>query len=122
MPATIKVSEASQRQLAFLRSSAAAVAVERYRLKHDNLWPRSLKEVVKAGLLKEIPKDPYDGQPLRFKRTPTGLVVYSLGPDKTDNGGVMNRGNPTATNTDIGFELWDLRFRSMAAPLEEQRK
>jgi hypothetical protein len=92
-----------------LRCAIAAVAAERYRLKHEKTWPRGLDDIVKEGLLKEMPKDPYDGKPLRFKRTPTGVVVYSVGPDMIDNGGKFAPANPPAAGTDIGFELWDRR-------------
>ena len=115
MPATFKVSEASQRTQANLRSCTTALAVERHRLKHGQ-WPRDLNELVAAGLLKDVPKDPYDGKPLRLKKTPTGVIVYTLGPDKVDNGGALNRAAPLAPNTDYGFELWDPRFRGVPPP------
>ena len=37
--------------------------------------------------LPEVPADPYDGRPLRLKRTDGGLVLYSLGRDRKDDGG-----------------------------------
>src|SRR5438132_477228 len=82
--------------------AATAVAAERYRLKHEH-WPKSLDDLVQAGFLKEVPKDPYDGKPLRLKRTATGLIIYSCGRDRVDDGGVLNRANPMAANTDSGF-------------------
>jgi competence protein ComGC len=109
MPATTKMAEAAQRSQAQVRCAIAALAAERYRLKHNNTWPRGLDDLVKEGLLKEVPKDPYDGQPLRLKRTPTGIVVYSVGYDKVDNGGKLDRANLRTPGTDIGFELWDRR-------------
>src|SRR5207237_9389675 len=68
MPASGKVAEAARRSQGLMRCTIAAVAAERYRLKHKNAWPRNLDDLVKDGLLKEVPKDPYDGKPLRFKR------------------------------------------------------
>jgi hypothetical protein len=121
IPATMKVGQANQRSQAYLRTATAGVAVERFRVKTQR-WPNSLDEVVKAGLLKEIPTDPYDSQPLRFKRLPSGALVYSVGPDKTDNGGTLNRSNPMAPNTDYGFELWlPPTFRGIA-PLPDEAK
>jgi hypothetical protein len=116
MPATSKVAEATQRSQAMLRCASVAVAAERYRLRHDGAWPRGLDDLVKAELLKEVPRDPYDGKPLRFKRTPTGVLVYSVGLDKTDNGGKLNRANPRAPGADLGFELWDPKQRGLPAP------
>jgi len=120
MPATMKVNDSSLRVQAHLRSTLAAVAVERYRIQHD-AWPKSLDDVVKAGLLKEVPPDPYDGKPLRFKRTPIGVIVYSIGMNKVDDGGTLTRGNPNAPNADFGFELWDPQQRGVA-PLPEPEK
>jgi hypothetical protein len=37
--------------------------------------------------LPAVPADPFDGQPLRFKPTPDGLVLYSIGRDRKDDGG-----------------------------------
>jgi hypothetical protein len=105
LPATMKVGQASQRLQSSLRCAAAGVAVERFRTKNDR-WPNGLDELVKTGYLKEIPTDPYDGKSLRFKRTPTGAIVYSVGPNKIDDGGTLNRSNLMAPSIDHGFELW----------------
>jgi hypothetical protein len=91
-----------------VRCAAAALAAERYRLKYDQ-WPTSIADLVKEGLLQAAMTDPYDGQPLRFHRTETGMIVYSIGPDKVDNRG--KKGN-------IVFELWHPNFRAVAAPAE----
>ena len=115
------------RQLAELRCAAVALAVERYRLAHG-AWPSDLAATVPA-YLQEVPKDPYDGQPVRYRRTTDGVVVYSLGPDRVDNQGKLDRTlgstvpeylkevpmdpylrevpkDPSA-GLDIGFQLWD---------------
>ncbi|MSQ96969.1 MAG: hypothetical protein EXR98_20780 [Gemmataceae bacterium] len=106
VPAVVKVSEASQRTQAHLRSASTAIAAERYRLKKHK-WPAALQDLVNEGLLKEIPKDPSDGQALRWKLTPNGgAMVYSIGRDKVDNGGNLTRGNLYLAGIDYGFELW----------------
>jgi hypothetical protein len=67
-------------------------------------------------------RDPYDGQPLRWRRTATGVIVYCVGPDKIDNGGKFDRDDPTAADTDLGFELWDTpRARGVPAPATEEK-
>ena len=96
-----------------LRCAVAAIAAERYRIA-NNRWPSSADELVKSGLLKEIYNDPFDGQPLRWKRTATGIIIYSVGPDRTDNGGKLNRSGGQAPGTDIGFELWLPSFRALS--------
>ena len=75
-----------------LRCAATALAAERYRLEYGR-WPPDADVLVKAGLLKKALKDPFDGQPLRRKTTPTGIVIHSLVP------------------VNLRFELWRPEMR-----------
>jgi hypothetical protein len=113
-PAVQRVGEAERRTRANLLCAAAAVAAERFRVRHQH-WPGSLEELMKAGLLDKAPVDPYDSQPIRFKRTADGVVIYSVGRDKIDNGGLIDRDRPLEPGTDLGFRLWDIA-RRRAAP------
>jgi len=70
---------------AYLRAARTALAVERYRLAHDRL-PGTLDELV-PQFLDAMPKDPFDGKPLRYKLLEKGYMVYSIGPDGKDDGG-----------------------------------
>jgi hypothetical protein len=110
-----KVSEAVVRNHAMLRGAIVALAAERFRQKNGQ-WPASPDELVQAGLLKAVPTDPYDGKPIRLARTADGLIVYSIGPDKVDNGGLRDRQNPVKAGTDLGFQLWDVKARRQPAP------
>jgi hypothetical protein len=121
VPATVKVREAHLRILAQLRCAAVALAVERYRRRHDR-WPAGLKALVRARLLRELPADPYEGKPLRFRKVKGGVVVYSLGPDGQDNQGQLDRKNTHASGTDLGFQLWDLENRRQPPPPPEAKK
>ncbi|HUT94729.1 MAG TPA: hypothetical protein VMY37_35055 [Thermoguttaceae bacterium] len=40
-----------------------------------------------AELPSHLPPDPFDGKPLKWKQTDDALVLYSVGPDRVDNGG-----------------------------------
>ena len=115
--AMMKINEASRRAHAQLGVAIVGVAAERFRSKQAH-WPSGIDELIKAGLLKEHCRDPYDGNPLRWKRVPTGVIIYSVGPDKIDNGGKLDRSNLIAPGTDVGFELWnnfnDNRLRGIA--------
>ncbi len=73
-------------RLAGLANAQAAVAIERWRLVHPGQLPDTLAELVPAYLA-AVPLDPFDGQPVRYKKLPVGYVVYCLGLDFTDNGG-----------------------------------
>ena len=72
---------------ATLRTAQTALAIERWRAAHAGALPDSLDVLVPA-FLPSVPRDPFDGQPLRFKRLPRGYVVYSIGPDRRDDGGL----------------------------------
>src|SRR5262249_27345038 len=79
LPAAEKVFEAAQRCRAQLHCARVAIAVERFR-QAKKRWPASLDEIP-LNLLPAVSIDPYDGQPVRYRRTDTGVVVYTLGPN-----------------------------------------
>jgi hypothetical protein len=74
-----------------IRTTQTAIAIERFRRAHNGNLPADLNELIPT-YLPSIPRDPFDGQPLRFKRRATGYVVYSIGSDLHDDGG--NEGDP----------------------------
>jgi hypothetical protein len=95
--------------LAQLRCTFVAVAAERYRLA-EHRWPDTLEALV-PRYVKAVPTDPFDGKPLRYRRTSDGVVIYALGPDRQDDGGKLDRRSLRAANTDVGFELWNVQGR-----------
>jgi hypothetical protein len=98
------------RRLAQMGSGVTAIAVERYRLVNER-WPDRLDDLVPCYLGK-IPTDPFDGQQLRYKRLDDGVVIYSVGADRTDDGGRLERRKPIfEPDTDVGFQLWDPECR-----------
>src|SRR6185369_14676771 len=109
MPAVDKLGEATWRKHAVVRSLATLIAVERYR-QANGRWPDRLDEL-KPRYLKEVPLDPYDGKPLRYRRLGDGVIVYSVGPDGADDGGVLDRQNPQRAGADLGWRLWDVKKR-----------
>lgn len=105
-----------RRNEAWLRSAIAGVAAERFRQRRGR-WPESLSEMVHETL-DVVPLDPCDGLALRFRRLPDGIVIYSIGADGVDNGGVLERRNSDTEGQDLGFRLWDVKARRQkgAAP------
>jgi hypothetical protein len=93
------------RRLALMRSAITALAVERYRLSHGR-WPERLEDLVRS-YLSNIPCDPFDGQPLRYRHLADGVVIYSVGLDRIDDGGNIERIKFNEPGTDIGFQLWN---------------
>ncbi|MFI4862450.1 MAG: hypothetical protein ACIAXF_17425 [Phycisphaerales bacterium JB063] len=65
-----------------------AIQCERYRLATGGI-PASLDALV-PDYLDEVPIDPIDGQPMRYRTTDAGFVVYSIGTDLEDNGGLVH--------------------------------
>jgi hypothetical protein len=115
VPAVTKVVDAHDRTLAELRCDLVALAAERYRLSHGT-WPAVLTDLV-PDYLKQIPTDPFDDQALRYRRLADGVVIYSIGLDRQDDGGNMDRSRPYAPGTDIGIRLWDVsRRRQLPSP------
>jgi len=90
------------RRIAGLRNAAVACACERYRLHNDSL-AENLTELVPT-YLDEIPVDPFDGQPLRYKKLTKGYVVYSVGADGKDDGGAEPK-HGYLPGTDVTFTV-----------------
>jgi hypothetical protein len=68
------------------RAALVSVAVERYRRGHQGRLPENLAALV-PEFLQQVPMDPFDGQPLRFRTLSKGYVIYSVGRDRHDDGG-----------------------------------
>ena len=103
MPAFSRVTTLEVRSIAQFHTARTGLAIERYRLAAGNL-PDTLAELVPA-YLDAVPKDPFDGKELRYKKLETGFVVYSIGEDGSDDGGKekpQKRTSPPAS--------WDVTF------------
>ena len=64
-----------------------AIALERYR-RRDGHWPATLADLT-PDLIPTVPIDRYDGGQIRYMLRDGAPILYSVGPDRTDNGGVM---------------------------------
>jgi hypothetical protein len=91
--------------VARLRAARTALRIEQFRLGHQRL-PTSLEEIPLEHST-DSPLDPFVPGSLVCKRLPQGFVVYSVGRDRHNNGGVeapiITRGNLT--------NEYDLTFR-----------
>jgi hypothetical protein len=84
----VRANQLYLRSVADVRNARAAMAVERYRLAHGGL-PAALGDLV-PGYLDPVLKDPYTGDPLKYKPgvpKAGAYTIYSIGGDKTDHGG-----------------------------------
>ena len=85
MPALLRITNIDIRNIAQLQTARVGLVIERYRLSTGRL-PGNLTELVPV-YLESVPKDPFDGNELRYKKLETGFVVYSIGDDLSDDGG-----------------------------------
>ncbi|NQU76770.1 MAG: hypothetical protein HQ546_10710 [Planctomycetes bacterium] len=77
------------RTVGSLRSAEVAVMVERYRLANGRL-PKSLYELRQfTGI--DLPADPFTGRDLVFKAQTDTFMVYSVGDDRSDDGGPLRQ-------------------------------
>lgn len=103
LPAVEKVFTRDASHRAQARTALAAMSVERFRLDNAGSLPEQLSAVVPA-YLGSLPVDPYDGKPVRYKRTKDGYVVYCIGPDQKDDGGTEKVPNaPKGAPEDVTF-------------------
>lgn len=102
------------RHQAHLRCIQTLFAAERYRIRHKS-WPESLEDLVADKLISTVPLDPYDGKPLRWKKTDDGRMVYSIGPDRIDQGGRIDRMKFDGQGNDFGYQLFDVDKRRQPA-------
>lgn len=110
VPSLMRVGDATIRSDGDIAVTITALACERYRLKHKQ-WPPNLDVLVKEGLLKQVPADPYDGQPLRYRQTDNGIIVYSSGPDGNNQGDALDNPYLEHPQVRVEFRLWNVDKR-----------
>lgn len=100
------------RAAAEMRCAQAALAAERYRIDTGS-FPVKLDDLV-PKYLDDVPLDPFDGRPLRYRLTSEQTCVYSVGDDFHDDGGHMDPSLPRTEQQDVGFRLLPLAMRGRA--------
>jgi hypothetical protein len=82
---TARAAQLDARIRTHLDLARTALAIERYRLATAEV-PEQLAELVPTHL-EHVPVDLFDGQPIRYRRTDPGYLLYSVDTDGQDNGG-----------------------------------
>ncbi len=102
---------AFDRERAEMRLLRLELAIQAWRQTVGSL-PKSLSDLV-PKMIDEIPVDPFDpdGGLLQYRRAGDGYVLYSVGPNGIDDGGIA----PDEENLG-GFETGDLRLDIKYAP------
>ena len=84
-PGLSKASDLRDRAVTRLDLSKVSLALAADRAEKGQ-FPDSLAALAPAHL-KEVPKDLFTDGPLVYKKTATGFLLYSLGPNMKDDGG-----------------------------------
>jgi hypothetical protein len=88
--------------VARIHLTLVAIALERYRLAHNDQLPDMLQELVPV-YLPAVPADPFDGKPVHYQMLSKGYLIYSIGEDGVDNGG--SEWNTERKTGDITFSV-----------------
>ncbi|HTM54107.1 MAG TPA: hypothetical protein VL175_08765 [Pirellulales bacterium] len=86
LPAVDSVFAAQEREQQIKDATLVAIALELWHRRHGE-WPAKLDELV-PDLLPAVPPDRVDGQPLRYVIRDGRPILYSIGGDRNDGGGV----------------------------------
>jgi hypothetical protein len=102
--------DATRRAAAYLAGLQMLVALRRYEVAHGRL-PTALEDAAVETALKSVPIDPYAGMPLRLTKVGDRTIVYSVGKDLKDDGGL--------TDWNFGAQPGDILF--VLPPRDEAR-
>lgn len=106
LPDTLSLHDQFAETRARLQAAQVALAIERYRLANARALPETLSNLT-PGYLSGVPVDLYDGKPLRYHKLDSGYVVYSVGSDGVDNGGLSKRKSKRDGQYDVLFTVKD---------------
>jgi hypothetical protein len=117
-PSVVESSTAISRNRAEIGAMVILIAAERHRMAHGR-FPDSI-EAIDPAFLATQPIDPFSGKPFYFKSDGDGgLIVYSVGHDKNDGGGMkLEPRKFTENGADVGFRL--LSVANRARPSKER--
>jgi len=86
----IQVAQIAWRNRVYHDGLIATVALLRYKAEKGSN-PEILDELVNAGYLTQLPRDPFSDKPLVYKKTNEGFTIYSVGLNFKDDGGKLER-------------------------------
>jgi hypothetical protein len=86
LPGMGKAIAKDARNVAACRVARMALAIERFRATHSGALPDDLTKLV-PEFLPDLLIDPFDGEPIRYRKLDRGYSVYSVDQDGADNEG-----------------------------------
>jgi hypothetical protein len=105
---------------AITRCAIAAIAMERYRIKHLR-WPESLEALV-PEFLKEVPVNPFLGEAISLKFSDDQVMIYAVEADRKFHDGKLRTSLSFTSGVNLGIRLWDPKKRPRplsSAPVEK---
>jgi len=106
-PPLIRISERVYHERILNRALIAILALEQWHLERGD-YPQDLDQLVDAGLLEQLPIDPWSNKPLVYKKTDDGFMIYGVGRNFKDDSGQVVRNNNG--NIDLFSEEGDWVF------------
>lgn len=102
---TTTVSRTYRHKLAMTYAADVAVALTNYRITEGD-YPPALGDLV-PRYLAAVPVDPFDGKSMRYLVKDGEVTVYSVGEDRLDDGGQLERkeDDPYRKTLDVGLVL-----------------
>jgi len=89
-PPLARVNQIAYRNKTDVHATIAALAILRYS-KDKGSYPEDLEQLISAGYLKQLPMDSFSDKPLVYRKTDDDFILYSVGPNFTDEGGEYSR-------------------------------
>jgi len=102
LPALSRLIEQQAKHNACLDSSKLGIAIKIYRTRYGK-YPGVLSSII-PEILPELPLDPFTGKDYIYRREGKGFIVYSIGPNEKDNGGIFD-GKHQDKYDDIVFKV-----------------
>lgn len=114
MPALTKLVNYSHRSSIDSESTLAILAMMQYKKEYGQ-YPESLDILMEKGLLKEVPLDPFSDKPLTYRRTDDDFILYSVGYNFSDDGGIV-----TGKDRQGRPRIWDEEGDAVFWPVDVQ--
>lgn len=89
-PALVRVNEIANRNKTEVYATVTILALLRHE-KDKGSYPNDLQQLITAGYLKQPPDDVFSVKPLVYRKTDDDFILYSVGPNLTDEGGEYSR-------------------------------
>ena len=84
-PGLLRATEAFDRLEARAQNARQAIVLKRYKQEHGQ-YPDQLQQIL-SETFKELPLDPYNGEPFHYRKEGDGFLLYSVGANRVDDGG-----------------------------------